>query len=172
VSKPPRTPIPPDPDEDAAPVTELGELVDVSVVDADWANGRAPGLVTRRAELRRVRLTGAELPEARLTDTTFTGCRLDLASLRGAKLERVAFRDCRLGECDLYDATLTDVVFDGCELRQASFDRVHVTRVELRGCDLTGLQGVESLRGVRMPWDDVLQNAPLFAAALGLEIVE
>jgi hypothetical protein len=45
-------------------------------------------------------------------------------------------------------------------------------RVELRGCDLAGLRGVEALQGARMPWNDVLENAPLFANALGIEIVE
>jgi hypothetical protein len=28
------------------------------------------------------------------------------------------------------------------------------------------------LRGARLPWNDVLQNGPLFASALGLEIVD
>jgi uncharacterized protein YjbI with pentapeptide repeats len=103
---------------------------------------------------------------------TFTDCRLDLVGLRIAKLERVAFRDCRMTECDLQDAALTDVLFENCELREATFTGVKLKRVELRGCDLTGLRGVEALRGARMPWNDVLENGPLFAAALGLEIVD
>jgi hypothetical protein len=37
---------------------------------------------------------------------------------------------------------------------------------------LIGLRGVEALRTVRMPWNDVLENAPLFARALGIEIVD
>ena len=172
MSKPPQSPYPPDPADDASPVTALGELVDVAVEDVDWANERARGLVARRAELRRCRLTGAELAEAALIDVTFAECRLDLVGLRAAKLERVVFRDCRMSECDLYGATLTDVLVERCELREASLAGARLTRVELRGCDLTGLQGAEALRGARMPWDDVLQNAPLFATALGIEIVD
>jgi len=45
-------------------------------------------------------------------------------------------------------------------------------RVELRGCDLTALRGAEALRGMRMPWNDVLENAPLFAGVVGVEIVD
>jgi uncharacterized protein YjbI with pentapeptide repeats len=142
------------------------------VIDADWANRQARGAVARRAELRRCRLTGTELAEAALTDVTFEECRLDLAGLRIAKLERVVFRDCRMAECDLFEATLTDVLFERCELREATFGGVKVQRVELRGCDLAGLHGAEALRGVRMPWNDVLENGPLFAAALGVEIVD
>jgi uncharacterized protein YjbI with pentapeptide repeats len=142
------------------------------VSDVDWPNGRARGLVARRAELRRCRLTGTELAEAALSDVTFEDCRLDLAGLRIAKLDRVVFRDCRMAECDLYEAALTDVLFERCELREATFSGVKLKRVELRGCDLTGLIGVEALRGARMPWNDVLENGPLFASALGLEIVD
>jgi uncharacterized protein YjbI with pentapeptide repeats len=172
MGKPPHAPYPPDPADDAKPVKELAGLIDVVVSDMDWANVQARGLVTQRAELHRCRLTGAGLAEATLGDTTFAECRLDLAAMRMAKLERVVFRDCRMEECDLYDTTLTDVVFEQCELRGASFEHAKLQRVEMRGCDLTGLNGVEALRGARMPWNDVLQHAPLFAAALGLEIVD
>jgi uncharacterized protein YjbI with pentapeptide repeats len=77
-----------------------------------------------------------------------------------------------MGECELNASALTDVLFENCELRQATFSGIRLKRVELRGCDLTGLRGVEALRGARMPWNDMLENAPLFAAALGLEIVD
>ena len=43
--------------------------------------------------------------------------------------------------------------------------------LSLRRVELTGIRGAEALRGARMPWNDVLQNAPLFAALAGIEIV-
>ena len=172
MGKPPRSPYPPDLPEDAAPAVELTDLEDAVATDLDWANQSAQRLGALRAEVRRCRLTGAELAEAALIDVAFTDCRLDLVGLRMAKLERVVFRDCRMEECDLYQATLTDVLFERCELRKARFSGVKLKRVELRDCQLDGLEGVEALRGARMPWADVLQNAPLFATALGLEIVD
>jgi len=172
VSKPPVEPYPPDPDEDAEPVTELGDLMDAIVADADWSNERGRGVSWKRVELRRCRLTGVELAESVLTDVTFAECRLDLAGLRLARLERVVFRDCRLSECELYEARLEDVLFERCELRGASLDGVRIERVEFRGCDLSGVGGVASLRGARIAWDDVVQNAPVFATGLGLELVE
>ena len=103
---------------------------------------------------------------------TLDDCRLDLVNLRFAKLERVIFRDCRMSECDFSEASLKDVLFERCQLREATFSSAALQRVELRGCDLAGLQGVESLRTARMPWGDVLENAPLFAIALGIEIID
>jgi uncharacterized protein YjbI with pentapeptide repeats len=77
-----------------------------------------------------------------------------------------------MGECDFHDAALKDVLFERCELREATFTAAKIQRVELRGCDLSGLRGVERLRGVRMPWGDALENAALFATALGIELVD
>ena len=172
MGKPPASPYPPDVSEDAEPVAELDDLVDAVASDRDWANRRALRLSARRVEVRQCRLTGTDLAEASLSDVSFTDCRLDLVGLRMAKLERVSFRGCRMEECDFYAASLEDVLFEDCELREATFDEARLTRVELRRCTLTDLRGVEAFRNVRMPWNDVLENAPLFAAALGVEIID
>jgi uncharacterized protein YjbI with pentapeptide repeats len=172
LGKPPRSPYPPDLAEDATPAAEFGDLVDALVEDADWANRRASRLVMRRVELRRSRFTGAELGEAAMTDAAFLECRLDLVGLRIAKLERVIFHDCRMSDCDFYGASLKDVVFDHCNLREATFTSAKIERVDLIGCDLAGIRGIEALRGARMQWNDVLENAPLLASALGIEIID
>jgi uncharacterized protein YjbI with pentapeptide repeats len=173
VGKPPIAPYPPDLQEEEPQELELGDLVDVVVEDVDWANRRPTRSVrVRRAELRRSRLTGAELREAQLSDVSFIDCRLDLVGLRFAKLERVVFRDCRMSECDFYESSLKDVLFERCQLREATFTAVSAQRIELRGCDLTGVRGIEALRNARMPWNDVLENAPLFARALDIEIID
>jgi uncharacterized protein YjbI with pentapeptide repeats len=92
--------------------------------------------------------------------------------MRYARLERVVFRDCRMSECDFNGATLKDVLFERCELREATFSNCRLERVELRGCDLTGVRGADALRGARMPWNDILENAALFATVVGIEIVD
>ena len=171
MSKPPSAPYPPDPDPGAGDVTGFGDLVDAVAADLDWAGERGLGISLQRSALSRVRLTGAELGEAKLADVTFDECRLDVTGFRHARLERVAFLDCRMGECDFTGATLTDVLFERCDLTRADFAGARLKRVELRACDLTGLDGAEALRGARMPWNDVLQNAVLFASLAGIEIL-
>jgi uncharacterized protein YjbI with pentapeptide repeats len=171
-SKPPAEPYPPDLGDEEG-VAELDDGIQDAIVDgADWANRRAPRVQIRRAELRNTRLTGAELGESAITDVVFADCRLDLAGLRNATLERVVFRDCRMEECDFYAARLSDVLFERCTLRQATFSAVTLARVELRGCDLSGLRGAEHLSGARLPFQDALENATLFATALGIELVD
>ncbi len=171
MSKPPRAPYPPDLGDNPPGEIQFGDLVDVVGADLDWAGERALGFSARRCELRSCRLTGADLAEGVLVDVTFDECRVDLVGLRHARLERAVFRDCRMSECDLHGATLTDVLFERCDLREASLSAARLQRVELRSCDLTGIRGAEALRGARMPWNDVLQNAVLFASLAGIEIV-
>ena len=77
-----------------------------------------------------------------------------------------------MSECDLNGATLKDVLFERCELRAATFSNCRLERVDLRGCDLAGVRGADALRGARMPWNDILDNAALFAAVVGIEIVD
>ncbi|HEY1514416.1 MAG TPA: pentapeptide repeat-containing protein [Gaiellaceae bacterium] len=167
----PKSPHPPDVDPDENPRADLDDAIDVRLENADFSNRRLLRSSVRRIELHLCRLTGVELAEATWNDVVLTECRADLAGFRHAKLRRVVFRECRLEEAEFAGAALTDVVFDRCELRRASFAGCTVERVELSGCDLTELVGVESLRGARMPWDDLLQNAPLFAQGLGIQVL-
>ncbi len=167
MSDPPRTPYPPEPDADGD-----DEFLDATFEDDDWSNRRETRFSARRVAFVRVRLTGAQLPESTLRDITFADCRADLASFRFAKLERVVFRDCRLEEADFYGAELEDVLFERCDLRLAIIDGMRTKRVEMRGCTIEGMQGAEALRGVRMPWNDVVGNGPVFATALGIDVID
>jgi uncharacterized protein YjbI with pentapeptide repeats len=71
-------------------------------------------------------------------------------------------------EADFHEAKLTSVLFENCSLVQASIAGVTFTRSELRGCDITALGNAERLRGVRMPWANVIQAAGVFAQAVGM----
>lgn len=134
------------------------------------ANARALRSEWRRARFESVRATGLQLGEATLADVTFEGARLDFASFRMARLERVVFRDCRLEESDFAGAKLESVVFEHSPLTGATLSFAGIADVELRDCDLDGASGLETLRGARMPVQDVLANATALAAALGIQI--
>lgn len=147
-------------------------LRDVLVTDGSWANVRARGVTLRRVRLERVRLTGAELRESAIDDVTFVDCRLDLTSFRHAKLSSVRFQGCRLEEADFQGATLSSCVFDDCVLTRSSWADATLVRSEMRGVDLAGAGNPECLRGVRMPWADVVNAAAALAEAVGIEIVD
>ena len=137
-----------------------------------WANVDAHQATLTRVELRGVRLTGAVLAASKIADVRFIDCRLNLSSVRFGQLERVTFENCRLEEADLYEATLTSVIFAGCDLTQANLAKATFARCEMRECELNGVGGPEQLRGVGMPWPDLVRHAAVLAQGLDVHILE
>ncbi len=45
-------------------------------------------------------------------------------------------------------------------------------RCEFRASELSGLEGVQSLRGAAMQWPDIVGMAGVWAGALGIEIFD
>jgi uncharacterized protein YjbI with pentapeptide repeats len=146
-------------------------LHDAELAGADLANVDLRGAHLSRLAVADCRATGAQLVETTIVDVTFTGCRLDFAVLSGARLDRVVFRDCDLKECSLEQAQLRDVRFESCDLSRAMLDGSRHQRVELHGCRLEGLRSISDLKGAALPWPDLVDQAPAFAAALGIGVV-
>jgi uncharacterized protein YjbI with pentapeptide repeats len=155
--------------DDAA--LEADGLRDVVLRQANLANRRARRTLLERVELHGCRMTGLQLSESTLRDLTVADCRVDLAALRFCTLERVVFRGCQMAELDLVEAQLSSVVFEHCDLTGADLSHARFGRCELRGCTLEGVVGIERLRGVAMPWPDVVGLAGAFAAALGIRVL-
>jgi hypothetical protein len=63
-----------------------------------------------------------------------------------------------------------DVTFIDCKLAGTDFRRVKLKSCVILGTSLDGVLGVDSLRGVTMPWVDVVDSAGALAAALGIRI--
>ena len=132
----------------------------------------APEVALRRVAISGARLTGAQWIGGRITDTLFADCRIDLATFAGTTFERTTFEDCRLTQSDFQEALLRSVRFDRCDMTEADLTGLRVDRCELRGCTLDGVIGIERLRGAAMPWPDILGNAGMLAAALGIRVLD
>ncbi len=149
-----------------------GLLRDVVVLEGDWANVMADGIVLRRVRFDGVRLTGANFSGSTMDNVSFSECRLDLGSFRFANMECVRFERCRMEGSDFYDAVLTSAAFIDCNLAEVTLAGATFTQSEMRGCDLSGAGNPERLRGIRMPWVDIIRNVAELAAAAGIERVE
>jgi uncharacterized protein YjbI with pentapeptide repeats len=151
---------------------ETLRIVDGVLVGCNLANLYARSVSLERARIENSRLTGIELTEGALRDVTFRGCRIDLASFGFSRLERVTFEDCLLSQTDFLEAKLDSVRFHACELSRADFRDARLSRCELRRSDLTDVQGVKDLRGAAMEWPDIVNMAGLWAATLGIEVLD
>ncbi|MFJ2739316.1 pentapeptide repeat-containing protein [Streptomyces sp. NPDC087440] len=141
--------------------------------------------------LEQVRGVGTQLAEASLRDVEVVDARLGGTQLHGSVWERVVVRGGKIDFVNLRKAKLTDVVFEGCVLVEPDFGEARLTRVEFRDCvlkgaDFTGVtmkdvdlrtvasleiaRGVERLRGAVISTGQMLDLAPVFAAAMGVRV--
>ena len=115
--------------------------------------GALPRAQIRRTETRTVRLTRRKQRGRAHGTSCFADCRLDLAGLRNATLERVGVP--RLPDGGVRTST-PPARATCCSSAARSASRPsrpsRSARVELRGCDLAGLRGAEHLRGARLPF--------------------
>lgn len=145
-------------------------LADVIMRDCGMSNvdGREGRLT--RVELHRSQLVGFGLTRGDVRDLRVVDASLHLASFASATLRNVIFERVNLAEASFMHARLESVAFVDCRLEGADFRHAKLAGCVIRGASLDGVLGVESLRGLRMPWPDVLASAGALAAALGIDV--
>lgn len=146
-------------------------LRDVVLRDCDLSNlsGREGAELTRVA-VRESRMIGIAISGGRLRDVSVVDTMLSLGSFAFAQLRDVSFERVNLREASFMQARLEGVSFVDCQLEGADFRGVSLNNCLMRGSSLEGVIGVESLRGLTMPWDDVLASAGALATATGIVI--
>jgi uncharacterized protein YjbI with pentapeptide repeats len=148
-------------------------LSECELVRCDLSNAVVRGGSARRTKVDGGRLTGLAWTAGELSDTTLSECRANLATFEGTKFDRVVFENCDLGEADFRQCRFESVAFRGCDLSRAELGNARFTGTsEMSGCTLDGLRGVDRLRGVAMPWPDILAAAGTFAGELGVRLLE
>jgi uncharacterized protein YjbI with pentapeptide repeats len=147
-------------------------LSDVELESCNLANADVRGGSAWRVRIVRSRLTGLSWHEGLIRDTVLSDCRIDLASFAATRLEHVVFERCLLMQADFQDANLRAVRFVDCDLTEADITKAQFTGCELRGCTIDGLRPAERLRGVAMPWEDIVAAVGTFAAAIGVTVLD
>ena len=155
-------------DADHVPGLRLSDVV-LHACDFSNVDGREGSL--RRVEIDGSRLVGFGLTGGTVQDLRVVDSSLALASLAFSKLRDVVFERVDLAEASFMEAELESVTFIDCKFAGTDFRGVKLKGCAIRGTSLDGILGVDSLRGVAMPWVDVLDSAAALAATLGI-IVE
>jgi uncharacterized protein YjbI with pentapeptide repeats len=147
-------------------------LSDVELDSCNLANADVRGASAWRTRIARSRLTGLTWTEGLIRDTVLSDCRVDLASFAATRLDQVIFERCLLMQADFQEATLRAVRFVDCDLTAADLMGARFDRCELRGCTIDGIRGAERLRGIAMPWEDIVASVGTFAAAVGVTVLD
>ncbi len=136
------------------------------------ANLQATAARVQRTRIADSRLTGIAFAEATLSDVTFSGCRIDLAAFGFAQLERVTFVDCVLTQSDFLETRLKHVSFHDCDLTGADFRGARLQACEFRRSNLSGIEHVSGLRGASLEWPYIVELAGVWAAELGIGVLD
>lgn len=146
------------------------KLSDVRLWDCDLSNlDGGEGSITR-VEIHHSRLVGLGLAGGSVQDLRVVDSTLGLASFAFSQLRSVVFERVKLTDASFMEAKLDHVEFIDCELAGSDFRNVILDHCAIRGTSLEGVLGVESLKGLTMPWEDVLASAASLAAGLGISI--
>ena len=147
-------------------------LSDVELDGCNLANADVRGGSAWRTRIVRSRLTGLSWTEGMVRDTVLSDCRVDLSSFAETRLDQVVFERCLLMQADFQEASLRAVRFVDCDLTELDVTKASFARCELRGCTIDGMRGAERLRGIAMPWEDIVASAGTFAAAVGVTVID
>jgi uncharacterized protein YjbI with pentapeptide repeats len=145
-------------------------LSDVVLRDCDLSNLHSHHGSIRRTEIRGSRLVGFTFTEGRLQDLHAFDTTMAYASLAYCQLKRVVFERVILRDASFLGARLQSVAFVACDLAGADFRGASLQACTMRESSLEGVIGVDSLRGLEMPWSDVVASAGALAAALGIAV--
>jgi uncharacterized protein YjbI with pentapeptide repeats len=138
----------------------------------DLSNVAAHAGSMRRVTCSGGRLTGMRWTSGEIRDSAFRDCRADLASFERTGVSRVVFEDCNLRDADFRAARMESVAFRRCDLSGADISGARLKDCSMERCTIEGLSGVDRLRGVAMPWPDILAAAGVFAGEIGVRLLE
>jgi uncharacterized protein YjbI with pentapeptide repeats len=147
-------------------------LSDVQLENCNLANADVRGGSAWRTRIVRSRLTGVAWHEGLIRDTVLSDCRIDLSSFGATRLDQVVFERCLLMQVDFQETSLRRVRFVDCDLTEADVSDARFEGCELRGCTIDGMRGAERLRGIAMPWEDIVASVGTFAAAVGVTVLD
>jgi uncharacterized protein YjbI with pentapeptide repeats len=138
----------------------------VNAANADWTAARMNRVVVERASL-----TGMQLRESEISETTFRECKFDYVNFRIAKLRNVTFDGCSLADADFGGAQLDNVRFADCRLSRVEFPGAELTRVDMRGSTL-GVNDAFALRGAIISPVQLIDLAAGLAHAAGITVTD
>jgi uncharacterized protein YjbI with pentapeptide repeats len=168
-------------------------FLECAITDTVFSGGSMKRSRFTEVWMRRIRIVDVDLSESVWDDITVLDSSIAALQAYGGKVHRVVFVGCKLDSLNFREAELSDVDFDDCVLRNVDFSGAKLKNVRFRGTtidavDLTGaslskvdfsaagdielITGAQSMRGAIINSHQLITMAPVFAAALGITIVD
>ncbi|GAB3655833.1 pentapeptide repeat-containing protein [Glycomyces tarimensis] len=147
------------------------EIVDVTVDHSVLSNGRWERMTARRVEITESQLVGWQAQFSLASDVYIADCRADFAGISiGTAKGPIVFERCRFMNANFL-GDLSKAVFLDCTFPGADFARVSNARgCDMRRSDLSGVNGLMSLKGSLITADQAVAIAGELAVAAGFKL--
>jgi len=146
------------------------DVTDCDFKVCNFTASKFPESSWHRVSIDGARCSGLQITNGLLKNVDFRNCKLEMVNFRFSRLENVAFEDCVINDVDFYDAQLKNVEFVNCTINKVTFASARMMSVDISKSSIEGINGVNSLRGVTMSYDQLMQIAPAFALEAGIKI--
>jgi len=146
------------------------DVTDCDFKACNFTASKFPESSWHRVSIDGARCSGLQVTNGMLKNVDFKNCKLEMVNFRFSRLENVAFEDCVINDVDFYDAQLKNVEFVNCTINNVTFASARMMSVDISKSAVDGINGINSLRGVTMSYDQLMQLAPAFAVEAGIKI--
>ena len=152
------------------------KLTGIHVVDSTWRRVAASGLAAphsswRDSSIRDSRFGLLDLSSSTLLRLTITDSKIDYLNLRGSTVREVVLTRVSIGEMSLSDASGTSLTLTDCTLETLELHNGRLAKIDVSTSTVTRI-GLDSLRGVILSLNQVLDLVPSMATHLGATIAE
>lgn len=146
-------------------------LSEVVFAAPDCTVMRAPFGQWRDVVIDGGRIGTAEAYDAEWVRVALRGVRVRYLNLRAARIRDLALSDCVIDELDLGGAELARVALLGTRVGRLELSSARLEEVDLRGARFETLVGARDLAGAVIDAAQLLELAPVLAAAVGVRVV-
>ncbi|MGH7218128.1 MAG: pentapeptide repeat-containing protein [Candidatus Microsaccharimonas sp.] len=149
---------------------ERFDIVNTEIKNTNLSGSQFPSSSWRTVQIEGCRCSGLQIQDSDLKNIRFAHSKLDIVNFRLSKVENVIFEDCVIGDVDFYNATLKNVEFINCTISKVTFTSAKMKNVDLSKSTIEAINGIASLKGATISYDQLMQLAPYFAAEAGIKI--
>lgn len=146
------------------------DAVNCEIKNTNLSGSKFPSSNWRAVTIDGSRCSGLELQDSVLKNIKFSNSKLDIVNFRQSKIEGMVFENCVLDDVDFYGASLKNVEFIGCTISKITFQSAKMINVDLSESTIEAIQGISSLKGATINYDQLTGLAPYFAAEAGIKI--
>lgn len=112
--------------------------------------------------------SGIQLDKSILKNVRFTGCKLDVANFRYAKMTNIIFDSCVIDSMDFYNAELKNVQFIDCEINDLELQSSKLRNVDFRESKFIQVKRVADLKGAKITTEQVIFLSSQLANQAGI----